>query len=83
LLWAHTLDEVTADWWRTSGDSLHITIDGRTNSGLRMHLYIGVPFTETTELVRLEPDEHEIVSLDEVFTLATLLRDAHPDAGVA
>ena len=83
LLWAHTLDEVTAQWWRTSADNLHITINGRTNSGLRMHLYMGVPFTEVAELVRLEPDEHEVASLDEVFTLATLLRDVHPDAGVA
>jgi hypothetical protein len=83
LLWAHTLDDVTADWWRTSADNLHITINGRTSSGLRMHLYIGVPFEETAELVRLEPDEREIVSLDEVYTLAGLLREAQPDQGAA
>src|SRR5437879_2847234 len=47
LLWAHTLDEVSAEWWRTSADSLHINVDGRTSSGLRMHLYMGVPFEET------------------------------------
>src|SRR5256885_989640 len=66
LLWAHTLDEVTAQWWRTTANSLHITIHGRTSNGLRMHLYIGVPFEETTDLVRLEPDVHESVSLDDL-----------------
>jgi len=83
LLWAHTLDEVSAEWWRTSADSLHINVDGRTSSGLRMHLYMGVPFEETADLVRLEPDQHEIVSLDEVYTLAGLLREAQPDKGAA
>ena len=83
LLWAHTLDEVTAQWWRTTANSLHITIHGRTSGGLRMHLYMGVPFGETTDLVRLEPDEHEIVSLDELYILAGLLREAQPDTGVA
>ena len=83
LLWAHTLDEVTAEWWRTTANSLHITINGRTSGGLRMHLYMGVPFDETAELVRLEADEHEIVSLDDLYTLAGLLREAQPDQGVA
>ena len=83
LLWAHTLDEVTVGWWRTTADSLHITVDGRTTGGLPMRLYMGVPFTDAAGLVRLAPDEHDIASLDEVFTLATLLREAHPDQGVA
>jgi hypothetical protein len=83
LLWAHTLDEVTAEWWRTTANNLHISIDGRTSNGLRMHLYMGVPFEETADLVRLEPDEHEIVSLDKLYTLAGLLREGQPDQGVA
>lgn len=83
LLWAHTLDEVTVGWWRTSADSLHINVDGRTAGGLRMHLYMGVPFNETAGLVRLAPDEREIASLDELYALARLLREEQPGQGVA
>jgi hypothetical protein len=82
LLWAHTLTDVTAHWWRTSDDRLHINVDGRTSGGLRMHLYTGGGFAETHELVRLAPDENDSVSLDELYTLAGLLREARSQ-GVA
>jgi hypothetical protein len=83
LLWAHTLDEVTVEWWRTSADNLHITVQGRTSSGLRMRLYTGVPFEETVGLVRLQPDERELASLDELYALAGLVREAQPGQGAA
>lgn len=76
LMWAHTLIEVTADWWRTTADQLHVTVSGRTQGGLRMHIYTGGEFTETLGLVRLDPDQTEDVTLDELYTLVGLLRES-------
>jgi hypothetical protein len=78
LMWAHTLDEVTAQWWRTTADRLHVTVYGRTGGGLRLKIYTGSPFDETAGLVRLEPDQSEGVSLDELYALVGLLREAQP-----
>jgi hypothetical protein len=83
LIWAHTLTDVTAEWWRTTADRLHVTVHGRTSGGLRLELYTGCPFTQTAGLVRLAPDQRDGVSLDELYALAELLRETHQPQGVA
>jgi hypothetical protein len=75
LLWAHTLADVTANWRRTAEDRLHISVHGRTSGGLRMEVYSGVEFSDCVGLVRLDRGESESVSLDELYTLACLLRE--------
>jgi hypothetical protein len=80
LLWAHTLNEVTADWRRTLGGRLHVTVHGRTSGGLRMDVYGGCEFSDCADLVRLNPGESESVSLDELYTLACLLREQTEEA---
>jgi hypothetical protein len=73
LLWAHTLSDVTAEWWRTEEDRLLITVFGRTSGGLRMEIYTGGPFDQCTGLVALAVGESEGVSLDELYALVCLL----------
>ncbi|MGW4593198.1 hypothetical protein ACWEKJ_38270 [Amycolatopsis thermoflava] len=73
LLWAYTLDQVTATWWRTEHDSLHVTIHGRSQSGARFLVYGGIPWGRCAGLVQLAADEHEGVSVDELYTLRMLL----------
>lgn len=48
LMWADTLDGVTASIWRVpSGSSVHVDIHGRTPCGLPVVVYGGVRFSET------------------------------------
>jgi hypothetical protein len=79
LLWAFTLSDVTARWWRTHEDRLHVSVLGRTASGTRMKVYGGGAFSDCRGLVSLAVDESEGVSIDELFTLLGLLRDEHGD----
>jgi hypothetical protein len=80
LVWAHTLSDVTARWWHTSDHGLHVTILGRTAGGTRMRVYGGGDFSECHGLVRLATGQKEGVSLDELYTLVGLLREATRDA---
>lgn len=80
LVWAYTLTDVTAEWWHTSDGSLHVTVSGRTAGGARMRVYSGGAFTKCNGLVRLEAGDKEGVSLDELYTLTALLREATRDA---
>lgn len=75
LLWAYTLAEVTARWWRTTDDRLHVTVTGRTVKGVRLKVYGSIPFRACDGLVPLTVDESEGVSLDEVYALVGLLRE--------
>src|SRR5262245_60097291 len=83
LLWAYTLTDVTAEWWHTPNDRLHITVDGRTNTGTRFSVYGGCEFTQCHGLIRLDPDQKEGVSIDELYTLANLLREAQHEREAA
>jgi hypothetical protein len=77
LLWAYALEQVTAQWWHTRDGYLHLTIHGRTGSGMAVKVYGGIPFDSCVGLVPLALDEAEGVSLDEIYTLLGLLRDHH------
>jgi hypothetical protein len=77
LLWAYTLEQVTAQWWHTRDGHLHLTICGRATTGVALRVYGGIPFDHCAGLVRLAPNESEGVSLDEIYTLLGLLRDHH------
>ncbi|MET7993352.1 hypothetical protein ABZU76_20885 [Amycolatopsis sp. NPDC005232] len=45
LVWANTLDDVTATLWRMPhGDLVHLSIIGRTPCGIPVRVYGGVPF---------------------------------------
>jgi len=83
LLWAYTLSDVTAKWWRTDGDRLHVSIRGRTMSGARMRVYGGGHFSECLGLVQLAPDETDGVSIDELYLFLTQLRDLQHEREVA
>lgn len=76
LLWAHTLTDVTATWWHTDEGRLHISVRGRTGGGVRLDVYAGVAFAECRGLVPLELGQSEGVSLDELYALVGLLREA-------
>jgi hypothetical protein len=84
LLWAYALEQVTARWWHTRDGHLHLTIHGRTTTGVAVKIYGAIPFDSCVGLVPLAADESEGVSLDEIYTLLALLRDHHhnPAAGV-
>jgi hypothetical protein len=75
LLWAYTLSDVTAKWWRTDGDRLHISIRGRTLSGARIRVYGGGHFSECLGLVALGPNETDGVSVDELYLFLSQLRE--------
>lgn len=75
LLWAYTLSEVTAKWWRTDGDRLHISVRGRTLSGARIRVYGGGHFDECLGLVALAPNEADGVSVDELYLFLSQLRE--------
>jgi len=75
LLWAYTLSEVTAKWWRTDGDRLHISIRGRTLSGAHIRVYGGGHFSECLGLVALAPNEADGVSVDELYLFLSQLRE--------
>jgi hypothetical protein len=77
LLWAYALEQVTAQWWHTRDGHLHLTIHGRTPTGVALKVYAGIPFAHCAGLVPLAVDESEGVSLDEIYTLLGLLRDHH------
>lgn len=80
LVWAYSLTDVTAQWWRTPRHGLHVSILGRTAGGTRMRVYGSVDFTQCEGLVRLAVDQKEGVSLDELYILVGLLREARRDA---
>lgn len=81
LLWASTLHGVTAEWWHTHGDRLHITFWGRA-AGTRFYVYGGIAFDGCSELVRLDVDAKEGVSVDEIDTLREHLAEQSGSAGV-
>lgn len=83
LVWAYTLTEVTAEWWHTPEHNLHVTVTGRTSGGTRMRVYTGGFFAKCQGLVRLDVAEREGVSLDELYTLTALLRDAQHEREAA
>jgi hypothetical protein len=55
LLWAYTLDQVSARWRHTSGGRLHISIDGRASTGVALKVYGGIPLDHCAGLVQLPP----------------------------
>lgn len=75
LLWAYTLSDVTAKWWRTDGDRVHISVRGRTLSGARIRVYGGGHFSECLDLVPLGPNETDGVSVDELYLFLSQLRE--------
>jgi hypothetical protein len=75
LLWAYTLSDVTAKWWRTDSDRLHISVTGRTISGARVRVYGGGHVSECLHLVALGPNETDGVSIDELYLFQSQLRD--------
>lgn len=75
LLWAYTLSDVTAKWWRTDGDRLHVSVRGRTVTGARVRVYGGGHFDECLGLVQLAPDETDGVSIDEMYLFLSQLRE--------
>jgi hypothetical protein len=77
LLWVYTLKQVNAQWWHTPDGHLHLTIQGRTGTGVAVNAYGGIPFDHCAGLVALAPGESEGVSLDEMYTLLVPLRDHH------
>lgn len=83
LTWARTLTRVTADWWRTGGDQLHVTTYGRTDSGTRIKVYGGGPFAECQGLVPLELDQSEPISLEQLATLLERLYGTDDRSAVA
>lgn len=83
LVWAHTLEQVRAEWWRMDTGWVQITVHGSTSGGLRMTIHTGTLFSQTAGLVPLEVNQRDSVSLDELYTLAELLRQTQPDTGAA
>jgi hypothetical protein len=77
LLWAYTLDQVSARWWHTPGERLHISIHGRTSTGVAPKVYGAIPFDHCAGLVQLTPGDSEGASLDEIYTLLGQLREHH------
>ncbi|MFF4597108.1 hypothetical protein [Amycolatopsis sp. NPDC001319] len=49
VVWANTLDDVTASLWRVhEGVSVHLSILGRTSCGIPVRVYGAVPFEPST-----------------------------------
>lgn len=83
LLWARGLTAVTATWTHTADRDesyLHVQIDGRLLSGVRVHLYKSVPYDTVREWVLLDLDQKDSVSLDELAWLVGELHSARPAA---
>ena len=76
LMWACTITDVTAQWWHTPDRWLQVTVTGRTAGGARLRVYCGGPFDALRGLVPLKVNKSEQVSLDELYALACLLREA-------
>jgi hypothetical protein len=83
LVWAYTLTDLTAEWWHTPTGNLHVTVTGRTGGGSRMRIYTGGLFTDCHGLISLAANEREGVSLDELYALANLLREAQHEREAA
>jgi hypothetical protein len=83
LLWAYTLDQVSAQWWHTGHGRLHVTVHGRTSTGIAVKVYGAIAFADCAGLVALAAEESEGVSLDEIYTLLGLLRDHQHASAVA
>ena len=83
LVWAFTLADVTAQWWHTPSGNLHVTVTGRTAGGAQMRVYSGGDFAACHGLVQLATDQKEGVSLDELYTLVNLLREAQREREAA
>lgn len=83
LVWAYTLTDITARWWRTAGDRLHVSVRGRTAGGVRLSVFGGCEFSECLGLVALELEQQEGVTVDELYTFLGLLREAQQHQGVA
>jgi hypothetical protein len=79
LVWAYTLADVTAQWWHTPDQWLHVNVTGRTSGGARMRVSAGGSFDAFHGLVPLTVNESENVSLDELYTLVGLLREAQQE----
>jgi hypothetical protein len=75
LLWAYTLDQVTATWWHTESENLHVTFYGRSSGGARFRVYGGLDYARCAGLVPLAVGESEGVSVDELYTLRDLLAE--------
>jgi hypothetical protein len=69
LTWAYSLTNVTADWWRTPEDRLHITAHGRTDGGLPLKIVHGLAFNRCLGRVQLATGESQPVSLEELQAL--------------
>lgn len=76
LLWSYRLTGITATQWHTPSGQLHITITGRTQPGISIQLYAGVPFSAVREHIQLEPGDTESVTPDELYHLALALRSS-------
>lgn len=83
LIWAYTLAEITAEWSHTQGGRFHVSVRGRTSGGVHLQVYGGGDFAECLGLVPLGAGESEGVSLDELYTLVGLLREAQHEREAA
>jgi hypothetical protein len=77
LLWAYTLDQVSAQWSHTPDGRLHLSIDGRASTGVALKVYGAIPLRSLRRPRAANPGEAEGVSLDEIYTLLGLLREHH------
>ena len=75
LVWAYTLNGVTASWWHTPSGNLHVTIEGRTTAGIDFCVFGGIDYQRTARLVCLARNTSECVSLDELHALVGRLRE--------
>jgi hypothetical protein len=73
LAWARTLTDVTARWWRTDGERLHISVRGRTATGAHVRVYGGGHFSECVGHVQLAPNETAAVSMDALHAFLSWL----------
>lgn len=75
LMWTYTLVEVTASWWHTTEGDLIVRVHGRGAGDLRLSVFGAAPFDQCCGLVNLAPGHEESVTVDELYTLHTLLRE--------
>ncbi|MDS0137570.1 MULTISPECIES: hypothetical protein [unclassified Amycolatopsis] len=74
LVWTHRLTGITGDWWHTSSGELHITLTGRSPSGVRFLVYSSFPYRAARRHVALTAGARESVTPDELYRLALELR---------